>query len=145
LRVAVVVVAGAALVVGAAQLPARPVDLQTSISGSTSAALPGDEVNFVVTLVNETSKFVPHAVLMIELPQGMELRGQPAHERGAGCIGTATLACDLSFLDSHMVTTVTVGVRIEPDAGSRLAVRVWCVAGDQVSARSSFSVATGAA
>src|SRR5439155_1507251 len=68
--------AAAALVVGAAQLPATPVDLRTSISGSTTAALPGDEVDFVVTLANETSRYIPHAVLMIELPRGMDLLGR---------------------------------------------------------------------
>jgi hypothetical protein len=145
LGLAVAAVAGLALVVGAAQLPAKPPDLQTSISGSATAALPGDEVDFVVTLVNETSRFVPNAVLMIDLPPGMELLGRPAYERGPGCIGTTRLACNLYSLDSHMVTRVRVGVRIAPDAGSRLALRAWCVAGDQVSARSSFSLATGAA
>jgi len=106
--------------------------------------LPGDEVDFVVTLANETTRFVPRAVLLIELPRGMHLLGSPAHERGPGCSGTTLLACDLSSLDSHMVTRVHVGVRIAADAGPSLAVHAWCVAGDDVSPRASFSVATGA-
>jgi hypothetical protein len=84
-------------------------------------------------------------VLMIELPRGMELLGPPAHERGKGCSGASTLACDLSYLDSHMVTQVELGVRIAPDAPATLALRAWCVAGDTVGPRASFSVATGAA
>jgi hypothetical protein len=135
--------AAAALVVGAAQLPATPVDLRTSIAGSTTAALPGDEVDFVVTLANETSRYIPHAVLMIELPRGMDLVGRPAYERGKGCSGGTMLACDLTYLDSHMVTRVHVGVRIAADAPSSLAVRAWCVAGDQVSPRATFAVSTG--
>jgi len=142
--VALVVAASAALAVGAAQLPAAPADLRTSVAGSTLAALPGDEVDFTVTLTNETGRFVPHAVLMIELPPGTALLGPPAHERGKGCRGQTTRACDLSPLDSHMVTRVQLGVRIAPDAGPRLTVRAWSVAGDTVGPGSSFTVATGA-
>ena len=80
---------------------------------------------------------------MIELPRGMELLGRPAYERGKGCSGASMLACDLTYLDSHMVTRVHVGVRIAADAPSSLAVRAWCVAGDQVSPPARFSVSTG--
>jgi hypothetical protein len=147
-RRGVVVLAGAAcaaLAVGAAQLPAAPVDLRTAVSGSTAAALPGDEVDFTVTLTNQTGMFVPHAVLMIELPPGTTLLGAPAHDRGKGCTGAPTLACDLSPLDSHMVTEVHLGVRIAPDAGSKLTVKAWSVAADTVGPASSFSVSTGTA
>jgi len=137
-------VACAALGAGAAQLPAAPVDLRTAVSGSTAAAFPGDEVDFTVTLTNQTGKFVPHAVLMIQLPPGTTLLGRPAHERGKGCSGATTLACDLSPLDSHMVTTVELGLRIAPDAGSRLTVKAWSVAADTVGPASSFTVSTGA-
>lgn len=144
-RVLVLVgVACAALGAGAAQLPAAPVDLRTAVSGSTAAAFPGDEVDFTVTLTNQTGKFVPHAVLMIQLPPGTTLLGRPAHERGKGCSGATTLACDLSPLDSHMVTTVELGLRIASDAGSRLTVKAWSVAADTVGPASSFTVATGA-
>jgi hypothetical protein len=142
--VAVIGVACAVLAVGAAQLPAAPVDLRTAVTGSTAAALPGDEVDFTVSLTNQTGRFVPHAVLMIQLPPGTSLLGPPAHERGKGCSGATTLACDLSPLDSHMVTQVELGVRIAPGAASRLTVKAWSVAADTVGPASSFTVATGA-
>ena len=142
----VVVLAGvacAALGVGAAQLPAAPVDLRTAVVGSTAAALPGDEVDFTVTLTNQTGKYVPHALLLIDLPPGATLLGRPAHDRGNGCSGLTMLVCDLSPLDSHMVTEVQLGVRIAADAPSRLTVKAWSAAGDTVGPGSSFTVATG--
>ena len=135
----------AVLVVGAERLPAKPPDLRASITGSTAAALPGDEVDLVFTLANQTAAFVPHAVLMIDLPRGMELLGRPTYEHGKGCSGSSMLDCDLASLDSYMVTRIHLGVRIARDAPAMLALRAWPVAGDAVGPVVGFSVATGAA
>jgi hypothetical protein len=134
---------GLALAVGALHVATKPIELHTSIVGTASAAFPGDEVDFTVGIVNRTSEYLPHAVLMIRLPPGMRLLGRPTHERGRGCTGSSTLACDLDFLEGHMATKVQLGVRIEPNAASTLAVSAWGLAGDVAGPKSSFTVVTG--
>jgi hypothetical protein len=136
----VLALAGAAL-----HIVTKPIDLRTSITSTASAAFPGDEVDFTVGVVNRTSEYLPHATLMIRLPQGMRLLGPPTHERGRGCKGRSTLACDLDFLEGHMETRVRLGVRVEPDAASRLVVSAWGLGGDVVGPRTSYTVITGSA
>jgi hypothetical protein len=136
--------AGVVLLVAAAlHIATKPIDLRTSIASTASAAFPGDEVDFTVGVVNRTAEYLPHATLMIQLPQGMRLLGPPAHERGRGCKGSTTLACDLDFLEGHMETKVHLGVRVEPDAASRLVVSAWGLGGDVVGPKTSFTVITG--
>jgi hypothetical protein len=136
---------GLALVAGALRIATKPIDLRTSIEATASAAFPGDEVDFTVGVVNRTSEYLPHATLMIRLPQGMRLLGPPTHERGRGCKGSSTLACDLDFLEGHMETRVRLGVRVEPDAASRLVVSAWGLGGDVVGPKTSYTVVTGSA
>ena len=142
-RFGAIVVAAIGLLTAAQYVAAKPTVLSTSISGTTSAAFPGEEVDFAVTVVNESGKYLPHAVLMIRLPPGMQLLGRPTFERGHGCTGTSTLVCGLSFLEAHMTTTVHLGIRIEPGAASNLKLTAWGVAGDAVGPRASFTVAIG--
>ena len=73
----------------------------------------------------------------------MHLLGRPTHERGRGCAGRSLLACDLDFLEGHMETRVHLGVRIESDAPSRVAVTAWGVSGGVSGPRTSFTVVTG--
>jgi hypothetical protein len=134
-----------ALVAGALRVATKPLDLRSSIEATASAAFPGDEVDFTVGVVNRTSEYLPHAVLMIRLPPGMRLLGPPTHERGRGCAGRSTLACDLDFLEGHMETRVHLGVRIERSAAPRLAVTAWGIAGDVTGPKTSFTVVTGSA
>jgi len=142
-RTAAAAAIGLALVAGALHIARSPIDLHTSIEASSTAAFPGDEVDFKVGIVNDTSEYLPHALLMIRLPAGMRLLGPPAHERGRGCRGDATLTCDLDFLEGHMRTVVQLGVRIGEGAGSSLTVAAWGVAGDVRGPTSSFTVVTG--
>jgi hypothetical protein len=132
-----------ALVGGALHVARAPIDLHTSINASSTAAFPGDEVDFDVGIVNDTSGYLPHVLLMIRLPAGMQLLGPPTHERGTGCRGDATLACDLDFLEGHMHSAVRLGVRIGSDAGSRLTVAAWGVSGDVRGPTTSFTIVTG--
>jgi hypothetical protein len=134
-----------ALVAGALHIATKPIDLRASIESTASAAFPGDEVDFTIGVVNRTSEYLPHATLMIRLPQGMRLLGRPTHERGTGCRGDSTLACDLDFLEGHMETRVHLGVRVEPDAASRLVVSAWGLGGDVVGPKTSYTVVTGSA
>ena len=132
-----------ALVGGALHIARAPIDLHTSINASSTAAFPGDEVDFDVGIVNDTSAYLPHAQLVIRLPAGMQLLGPPTYERGTGCRGDSTLTCDLDFLEGHMHTAVRLGVRIGSKAGSRLTVAAWGVAGDVRGPTTSFSIVTG--
>jgi hypothetical protein len=140
-----IIVAGIALLSAAQYVAAKPTVLSTSISATTSAAFPGEEVDFTVTVVNESAVYLPHAMLMIELPPEMRLLGRPTFERGHGCTGTVALACGLSFLEAHMTTRVHVGVRIAPGASANAKVTAWGVAGDAVGPKASFAVAIGSA
>jgi hypothetical protein len=142
-RAAVAAAVGLALVAGALHIARAPIDLHTTINASSSAAFPGDEVDFNIDVVNDTSEYLPHASLIIRLPDGMRLLGPPTHERGRGCRGDTTVTCDLDFLEGHMRTAVRLGVRIEPTAGSRLSVAAWGVAGDVRGPTASFTVVTG--
>jgi hypothetical protein len=142
-RTAVAAAIGLALAGGALHIARAPIDLHTSINASSTAAFPGDEVDFNVAVVNDTSEFLPHASLVIRLPAGMRLLGPPTHERGRGCRGDPTLTCDLDFLEGHMHTAVRLGVRIGADAGSRLTVAAWGVAGDVRGPTASFTIITG--
>jgi len=144
-RAGAIAAAGIALLSAAQYVAAKPTVLSTSISATTSAAFPGEEVDFTVTVVNESAKYLPHAVLMIALPPGMQLLGRPTFERGHGCAGTVALACGLSFLEAHMTTRVHVGVRIAPGAAANAKVTAWGVAGDAVGPKASFAVAIGSA
>jgi hypothetical protein len=142
-RVSAVVVAAIALLTAAEYVAAKPTVLSTSISGSTSASFPGDEVDFTITVVNETGTYLPHAVLMIRLPPSLELLGRPTFERGRGCSGSSTLVCGLSFLEAHMTTREHLGVRIAPNATSSVKLTAWGIAGDAVGPKASFTVAVG--
>jgi hypothetical protein len=142
-RVGAAAALGLALVGGALRIAAKPVDLRSSIAASASAAFPGDEVDFTVGIVNDTAEYLPHASLMIQLPEGVRLLGRPTYERGKGCSGTTLLACNLDFLEGHMATRVHLGVRIEPSAAATIAVTAWGVSGDVVGPKSSARVVTG--
>ena len=132
-----------ALAGGALRVATQPIQLHTTILGTATAAFPGDEVDFAVSVANPTAEFLPHASLMIQLPPGLALLGRPTFERGKGCTGDTLLDCDLDFLDSHMETTVHLGVRVEPDAGARVAVRAWGVTADIAGPKASYAVITG--
>jgi hypothetical protein len=142
-RTAAAAAVGLALVGGALHVARSPIDLHTTINASSTAAFPGDEVDFNVDVVNDTAEYLPHAQLMIRLPPGMQLLGPPTHERGRGCRGNTTLTCDLDFLEGHMRTAVRLGVRIGADAGSRLTVAAWGMAGDVRGPTTSYSIVTG--
>src|SRR5439155_18859401 len=142
-RITAAAAIGLALVGGALHIARTPIVLHTSINASSTAAFPGDEVDFNVGIVNDTSEYLAHALLIIRLPPGMQLLGPPTHQRGRGCRGHATLTCDLDFLEGHMHTAVRLGVRIGSDAGSSLTVAAWGVAGDVQGPMTSFTIVTG--
>ncbi len=142
-RAGAILAVAIALLTAAEYVAAKPTVLSTSVSASTGAAFPGDEVDFTVTVVNETGTYLPHAVLMIRLPPGVELLGRPTFERGKGCSGSSTLVCGLSFLEAHMTTREHLGVRIAPTATSSVKLTAWGIAGDAVGPKATFTVAVG--
>jgi hypothetical protein len=106
----VVVGAHASLVLGYPYGAALP-DLSTSIRASSAFAIPGDEVDFVVTVENSSPRTGYAQVdVTIELAPGMRLLGRPAFERGAGCEGTRTLTCRMGDLSPGTSTPVRLGV-----------------------------------
>jgi hypothetical protein len=142
-RAGAILAVAIALLAAAEYAAAKPTVLSTSVSASTGAAFPGDEVDFTVTVVNETGTYLPHAVLMIRLPPSVELLGRPTFERGKGCTGSSTLVCGLSFLEAHMTTREHLGVRIAPNATSSVKLTAWGIAGDAVGPKATFTVAVG--
>src|SRR5262249_30451595 len=91
---------------------ASSLQLVPTIAGTATAAKPGQEVDFVVTVANPTGVVATHVALTLEVPSGMQLLGSPYYERGSGCSGTSTIVCDLDFLEAHSSTPVKLGVRM---------------------------------
>ena len=133
----------AAVLVAGIHIATVPPGLRTSISASSTAAFPGDEVDFAVTLANVTGAGFGHVVLTIELPPEMQLLGNPVYERGLGCTGTSTISCNLDFLGPHMRTAVRFGVRLLPNAGGNLDVLARGSSSVNAGPGASFTVATG--
>jgi hypothetical protein len=126
---AVVVASLAAIAVAdASALAARPYRhhvvtvpslLYTTLTASTTVAVPGDEVDFVAAVENPEPSDAGDATLELGLPPGLRLLGPPAVERGPGCTGSSRLTCDLEFVPARQTTAVRFGVRVLPSAADR--------------------------
>jgi hypothetical protein len=121
-----------------------PIYLVPRIFGTTTAALPGGEVDFTVFLSNRSKEIYSGVVLTLRLSRGLELLGPPAYERGRGCVGTTTIRCNLDFLLPGMTTPVRLGTRVAPTADSTQSLSATAVSGE-VPANSSakFDVVVG--
>jgi hypothetical protein len=87
--------------------------LGVSIQGSSTTALPGQEVDFTIWSTNaDPVHGYGDVVLRIELPPGLKLVGPPYHERGPGCTGATTITCPLVSLSPQMGTPIRFGVRL---------------------------------
>ena len=139
--------AAAAVLVALAliRLATLPPDLRASIQSNASAALPGDEVDFTVSLDNRMSLGLRHVRLTVDLPRGMQLLGPPYYERGSGCTGTTRISCNLDFLGPRTSTVVRLGVRVTPAAARKLRVSAWGSTGRTAGPRTATSVLVGAA
>jgi hypothetical protein len=142
-RTAAAGVAVAAVIAAGVRVATTLPQLRTSISGSTTAAFPGDEVDFTVRLADPTRNAFTHVVLTIELPPGMQLLGNPIYERGSGCTGSSTISCNLDFLQGYTSTLVHLAVRISPSAVGKLDVRAWGSFSGVAGPKASFTVLTG--
>jgi uncharacterized repeat protein (TIGR01451 family) len=140
---AVVVAALVALV--AVHLTSSTVDLRTSIHATATAAFPGDEVDFAVTVENPTQELFRNVVLTIQLPDGMQLLGKPFYERGSGCTATVPIKCNLDFLEAGKGTNVRLGARIAEGAASKLKVTARATSEGVPGNRATFVVSTGSA
>ncbi|HEY2218627.1 MAG TPA: hypothetical protein VGH35_04765 [Gaiellaceae bacterium] len=145
LVLAVCAAAAVAAAAGVIRLATLPPDLRASIQSTASAALPGDEVDFAVTLDNRMQLGLRHVRLTVSLPPGMKLLGRPYFERGSGCIGTTRISCNLDFLGPGMGTVVRLGVRVAPTAARKLTVSAWGSTGRTTGPRAATSVVVGAA
>jgi len=120
-----------------------PSSLQTTLSASTTTALPGGEVDFLAQLENPDPTSAMRVVLTIDLPPGLELLGPPWHERGPGCTGTGRISCDLDYLEPGMTTLVRFGTRVEPNADPELEVQAWGSTNGVAARRASLEITTG--
>jgi hypothetical protein len=142
-RTAMVAVSVAAVLAAGIHIVTTLPQLRTSISGSSTAAFPGDEVDFAVKLEDPTREAFTHVVLTIELPPGMQLIGNPIYERGLGCAGSSTILCNLDFLEGYTSTPVHLAVRITPSATGKLDMRAWGSFSGVAGPKASFTVFTG--
>jgi uncharacterized repeat protein (TIGR01451 family) len=120
-----------------------PAIVYTSMTASTTAAFPGDEVDFDVAVENPTPDSAYGVLLEIEIPAGMQLLGAPAFERGSGCIGMSQLTCNLDFLLARQTTNVRFATRVLPDAGSEEKVVAWASTEGVADRHASVTVVTG--
>jgi hypothetical protein len=139
------VAAGAVLVaLGLIRLATLPPDLRANIQSNASAALPGDEVDFTVSLDNRMELGLRRVRLTVDLPRGMQLLGPPYYERGSGCTGTTRISCNLDFLGPRTSTVVRLGVRVTPAAPRELRVSAWGSTDSMAGPRAATSVVVGA-
>ncbi len=116
--------------------------LVTSIQGSTPVALPGDEVNFIVTVSNRSPAKLTGVFLTLTFPGGMTLLGLPVYPTGPHCTGGATYVCSLVEIAPESSMAVRLGVKITQ--GGTLALGAATSAGGIPGARpASFTVVVG--
>jgi len=120
-----------------------PTVVYTTITASTDAAFPGDEVDFDVAVENPAPDSAHAVLLEIEIPDGMRLLGAPAFDRGSGCKGTTRLTCNLDFLLARQTTDVRFATRVLPDAGPEQKVVAWASSEGVTDQRVSVTVVTG--
>jgi uncharacterized repeat protein (TIGR01451 family) len=120
-----------------------PAPILTAIDATKTIAVPGDEVDFTITVKNGLSEIVNSVGLTIVLPEGMQLLGAPFHERGSGCTGTRTITCNLDFLMQRMDTRVRFGVRVLPEGNADRTVAAWATIYNTVGPHAFATVKTG--
>jgi len=79
-----------------------PPQLKADISATTTAAAPGQEVDFLVKLDNLATSSTMGVVLWVSIPKGMDLLGRPWFDRGIGCDGNALLTCGFDYQEPSM-------------------------------------------
>jgi uncharacterized repeat protein (TIGR01451 family) len=85
-------------------------------AGATPAApAVGDTITYVLNVRNVGGP-ASRALLTVQLPPQVAYIGSET-DRGPGCTGAATLACDLDFLSGDLVATVRISAAVR-DAGT---------------------------
>ncbi len=90
-------------------------DLTVQASSTSSAPAVGDTLTYVVSVRNLGGP-ASRALLAVQLPSQVAYTGSQA-DRGPGCTGTATLACDLDYLAGDLVATVRISATVR-EAGT---------------------------
>ena len=132
--------AALAAAAGVIRLATLPPALHAQIEANRTAAAPGDEVDFAVTLQNRMHLALTNVRLTLALPPGVELLGRPYYERGSGCTGTTRLSCNLDFLEPGMSTLIRLGVRVAPTAARTVTLVAWGTTAGAAGPRASASV-----
>ena len=81
-------------------------DLVVQASATPAAPGVGDTITYLVTVRNLGGQ-ASRTFLAIQLPSQVTYAGSQS-DRGPGCTGSATLACDLDFLAGDLVATVRI-------------------------------------
>lgn len=90
----------------------RRTPVLVAIAGTPAKTYLGGEVNFELTVTNQSSYILlPDVVLTIELGPGMNLVGPPKVTIGNGCTGSQPIVCHLNYLGSDQLGTVWFGVQ----------------------------------
>ena len=82
-------------------------DLVVQASAAPAAPAVGQTISYVVTVRNLGGQ-ASRVSLAVQLPPQVAYSGSQS-DRGAGCTGTVTLACELDFLAGDLVATVRIG------------------------------------
>ena len=84
----------------------QPPDLAVQASATPAAPAVGDTITYVLNVRNVGGP-ASRAFLAVQLPSQVAFAASQT-DRGPGCTGTATLACDLDFLSGDLVATVRI-------------------------------------
>ena len=90
-------------------------DLVVQASPSPAAPALGDTITYVVSVRNLGGP-ASRAFLSVRLPSQVAYAGSQS-DRGPGCTGTTTLACDLDYLAGDLVATVRISATVR-EAGT---------------------------
>ena len=92
-----------------------PPDLTVQAEATPAAPAVGDTITYVLNVRNLGGP-ASRAFLAVQLPSQVAYAGS-ATDRGPGCAGAATLACDLDFLSGDLVATVRISAVVR-EAGT---------------------------
>ena len=87
-------------------------NIDTRLTASSVTAQRGGHVNFAVTITSHETVTAQQLELTITLTPCFRLDGPPAYSIGSGCIGAATIVCNLDYLPAYNSTQVYFGVTV---------------------------------
>ena len=117
-----------------------PPDLAVLASATPAAPAVGDTITYVLNVRNVGGP-ASRAFLSVQLPSQVAFAASQT-DRGPGCTGTATLACDLDFLSGDLVATVRISAVVREAGTLTLTAVSSAQPGDMQPANDTASVVT---